>query len=335
MTTLPQSYEKLVAVKPSDNLREACEVQTVDLEMPKPGDVLVKTYYSGVNAADYMMALGRYVSPTPPPFDLGAESVGEVVAVGDGVEDVAVGDKVLSIGDGGFREFFTMKARRAIKIPQALPEVVSLGVSGLTASIALEKTGAMTSGETVLVTAAAGGTGNLAVQLAKIAGNTVIGSCGNEEKVDFLKAIGCDRPINYREEKVGSVLKNEFGDGVDIVFEGVGGAMFDTAVKSLGIGGRLIVIGAISEYENGPEAVTRPRIGFSLIGKSASIRGFWLMHFFKEIPEHMGKLLSLVQAGKLTLNADEMTFKGAVGALDALDYMYAGQNIGKVVVDFT
>ena len=333
--SLPKTYEKLVAVKVDNNLRDACDVQTVDLPMPSSGEILVKTHYSGVNAADYLMALGRYLASTPPPHDLGAESVGEVVAIGDGVDNLKVGDHVLSIGDGGFKEYFITKARRAIPVPHSAPEIVSLGVSGLTASIAMERTAQMTTGETVLVTAAAGGTGSIVVQLAKIAGNTVIGTCGNDDKVAFLNSIGCDRPINYRQEALKDVLKNEYPDGVDIVFESVGGEMFDTSVKALAVHGRVIVIGAISEYESGPQPVNRPRIGYSLMNKSASIRAFWLMNFFGHTSEHMMKLLTLVNEGKLKLNADDTVFKGAAGALDALEHMYAGKNIGKVVVDFT
>lgn len=333
--TLPQTYQKLVAVNPGNDLRDACEVQDVELRMPLPGDVLIRTHYSGVNAADYLMALGRYLSRTEPPHDLGSESVGEVVAIGEGVQNFKVGDYVLSLTDGGYTEFFTTKARYAIPVPKSSPEIISLAVSGLTASIALDVTGAMTSGETVLVTAAAGGTGSMAVQLAKIAGNTVIGTCGNDDKVAYLESLGCDRPINYRSEDIKQVLKAEYPGGVDIVFESVGGDMFDLAVKALANHGRLIVIGAISEYESGPQAVTRPRIGYSLMTKSASVRAFWLMSFFRQTTEHMTKLLTLVNEGKLRLDADDTSFTGAAGALDALEYMYEGKNIGKVVVDFT
>ncbi|MGJ3237118.1 MAG: zinc-binding dehydrogenase [Anaerolineae bacterium] len=333
--TLPTLYHKLVAANPSDDLREACTVETIAIPTPAAGEILVKTHYTGVNAADYLMALGRYLSATERPFDLGAESVGEVVAIGEGVSQFAVGDHVLTLMDGGFAEYFITRARFAIPIPQASPEVVSLAISGLTASIALEVTGNMTQGETVLVTAAAGGTGSMAVQLAKIAGNTVIGTCGNDDKVAFLQSLGCDRAINYRSEDVKQVLKAEYPEGVDIVFESVGGEMFDTALKALAVHGRLLVIGAISEYESGPQAITAPRIGYALMNKSASVRAFWLMNFFKDIPAHMDKLLALVAGGQLQLNADDTRFAGAEGALNALEYMYAGKNIGKVVVDFT
>lgn len=332
---LPQTYQKLVAIKPGNDLRDACAVHEVELQMPQPGDILVRTHYSGVNAADYLTALGRYLSRTEPPHDLGSESVGEVVAIGAGVQNFKVGDPILSLVDGGYTEFFTTKARYAIPIPEASPEAVSLAVSGLTASIALNVTGAMTSGETILVTAAAGGTGSMAVQLAKLAGNTVIGTCGNDDKVAYLESLGCDRPINYRSEDVKKVLKAEYPGGVDIVFESVGGDMFDLAVKALANHGRLIVIGSISEYESGPQAVTRPRIGYSLMRKSASVRAFWLMSFFRETSEHMTQLLALVNEGKLKPGADDTSFTGVTGALDAIEYMYEGKNIGKVVVDFT
>lgn len=89
----------------------------------------------------------------------------------------------------------------------------------------------MTKGETILVTAAAGGAGQIAVQLAKQAGNHVIGTCSNEEKVAMLKAMGCDRVINYKTEDFGNVLKTEYPRGVDIVFESVGGEFFNICLR--------------------------------------------------------------------------------------------------------
>lgn len=333
--SLPASYTKLVAMKPGSDLHDSCEIQTIPLTMPEADEILVKTYYTGVNAADYLMAIGQYISRTDFPMDLGGESAGEIVAIGENVQGLKVGDHILSLIDGGYREYFTTKARYAIPIPQSAPEIISLAVSGLTAAISLQDTASMQAGETVLVTAAAGGTGSMAVQVAKIAGCTVIGTCGNDEKVAYLESLGCDRPINYRKEDVKQVLKSEYPSGVDIVFEGVGGAMFDLAVKALAIRGRLLVIGAISEYETGPQAVTQLRIGYSLMHKSASIRAFWLMNYFKEASQYLPQLLQWVQEGKLKLSSDDSKFSGVTGAFEALEYIYSGKNIGKVVVDFT
>lgn len=326
-------YRKLVAVRSSNNLREATEIHEVELADPAPGQVLVKTAYSGVNAADYLMAAGRYLAPTPPPHDLGAESVGIVTAVGEGVTTVREGDAVLAIG-GGYREYFTVSAAHAIPVPSASPEMVTLGISGLTASIALEKCGEMTRDETVLVTAAAGGTGNFVVQLAKLAGNHVIGTCSSDDKIDFLRSIGCDRPINYKTESLSAVLKAEYPKGPDIVFESVGGKQYDTALNALAVKGRLIVIGAISEYESGPQEVTRVRDSYKVLNKSASIRGFWLMHYLRDVPSHVVRLQALLAEGKLLATYDSTVFQGIEGALDAIEYMYQGKNTGKVVVAF-
>ncbi|MCU0513563.1 MAG: zinc-binding dehydrogenase [Anaerolineae bacterium] len=331
--TLPTTYQKLVVTQSSDRLREAVAVETLPLAAPGADDVLVQTHYTGVNAADYLMAAGRYLAPTPPPFDLGAESTGVVVAVGSGVKTLKEGDAVMALA-GGYREYFTVPARRAIPVPAPTPDMLALGVSGLTASIALEECGRMTQGETVLVTAAAGGTGSFAVQLAKLAGNRVIGTCSSDDKVDFLRGLGCDRPVNYKAEKLSQVLKTEFPQGVDIAFESVGGSLFDTCVNALAIKGRLIVIGAISEYERGPELVTAPRIYYKLLQKSASLHGFWLMHAFRQMADHAARLIALMQQGRLVAALDSTDFYGVAGALEAIEHLYAGRNTGKVVVRF-
>lgn len=332
--TLPKHYKKLIVSAPNDDLRTAVEVVEEPLAPPQATEIVVKTHYTGVNAADYMMAAGRYVVNQPPPFDLGAESLGVVVAIGDAVTEVKVGDAVMSTS-GGYREYFTVEARHAIPVPSTDVEAITLGVSGLTASIALDELGDLREGETTLVTAAAGGTGVFAVQLAKLAGNTVLGTCSSDEKADFLRSIGCDRPINYKTESLKSVLKNEYPQGINVVYESVGGEMYDTALNALAPKGRLITIGAISEYKTGPQPVTRPRTLYTLLGKSASLRGFWLPHYFRQAGEHLEKLMGLVQTGQLTLFVDPAEFTGVTGAVDALEYMFAGKNIGKIVVDFT
>ncbi|GAB1421855.1 NADPH:quinone oxidoreductase family protein [Anaerolineales bacterium] len=324
---------KLVVTNINDDLREALEIKTETIKQPGSGEILVKNLFSGVNAADYLMAAGRYLSNNPPPFDLGSESAGEVIAVGEGVENLKVGDHV-SVLSGGYSEYFLTKARFAIPVPQATAEVVGLMVSGLTAIIALEEIARIKKGETVLVTAAAGGTGSFAVQLAKAAGCTLIGTCSSDEKVDYLNSLGCDRPINYKKEDLKSVLKNEFPKGVDVVFDGVGGRTFDIALNALAIRGRLLVIGAISEYQTGPQPVSDLRIGYKLMNRSASIHGFWLMNFLNELPAYGQKLIAALMEGKIISSIDSTEFIGLEGALDAIEYLYSGANAGKVVVRY-
>ncbi|MDX2075864.1 MAG: zinc-binding dehydrogenase [bacterium] len=336
--TLPTHYQKLTATQYSKNFRQAVEIQTVPLVMPTGEDILIKNKYAGVNASDVMMAAGQYLLPTPLPCDMGAEAVGEVVAIGADVHQFKVGDMVLTNAIGsGYCEYYTISARRAVPIPAATPEIMSLSIGGLTASIGLEVTGEMKAGETVLVTAAAGGTGQFAVQLAKLAGCKVIGTCSSDEKADLLRSWGCDRPVNYKTENLRDVLKKEFPKGVDVVFESVGGELFDVCVDHLARFGRLVTLGFIAEYKEQPDVVTGVRVYYKLLGKMASVRGFNLNLFWGRpqlLGEHMAKLIGLLNEGKLRPSIDPSLFNGVTHAIDAVEYLQAGKNSGKVIVRF-
>ncbi len=330
---MAETYRKLIATTLTPHFREAAELVEETVPEPGSGQLLVRNLYAGVNATDVNITAGRYSSDPTLPFDLGAEAVGVVEAVGEGVEGFAPGDAVAtgSVG-GGYREVQLVEARHAVPVPEASPEVLSIFVSGLTASIALDEVGRMGSGETVFVTAAAGGTGQYAVQLAKRAGNRVIGTCGSEEKVELLRELGCDRPINYREEDVRRVLKDEAPNGLDLVYESVGRELFDTALGALAVRGRLLCIGYVSEYVDGVETVRRPRVYTRLLGKSASVHGFFLPHFREHFRDHTAKLLGLVRTGELTVAIDSAGFEGVDSIVDAVEYLHSGQSKGKLVV---
>ena len=212
---VPASYRRIVVARLSDDFRKATEIVEVPMpaEIPE-GRVLVRRLYVGVNASDVNFSAGRYhgakAARSKLPFPAGFESVGVVVAAGKGVPAVCrVGASVASMEYGNFSEWGIHKARNLIPVPEPSPEMVALLTSGLTASIALEEAG-MRRGQTVLVTAAAGGTGQFAVQLAKAAGNHVVATCGNASKVALLKRLGADRVVNYREEDLKAVLKAEY-----------------------------------------------------------------------------------------------------------------------------
>ncbi|MFN8371532.1 MAG: zinc-binding dehydrogenase [Anaerolineae bacterium] len=329
---MSNTYRKLIAARHSTNFREATDIVEVERRDPAPNEIVIRNLFTGVNASDYMMAAGTYISPTPVPFDLGGEAAGKIVAVGSDVQHFKVGDHVLTLG-GGYSEYLYHRAAYAMPIPRATPEIVSLGVGGLTASLALELVGEMKSGETVLVTAAAGGTGHYAVQLARLAGNHVIGTCSSDDKVELLRALGCDRPVNYKRENLRQVLKEEYPKGVNIVFESVGGELFDAALRSLAVRGRLITIGFISEYPAAKKIETT-RVHNFLIGKSASVRGFWLNHFLREAPLHLARLIDLLDSGKLLSEVDATEFRGLESVADAVEYLYTGSNHGKVLVRY-
>ncbi|WVZ65207.1 hypothetical protein U9M48_014613 [Paspalum notatum var. saurae] len=262
------------------------------------------------------------------------KAVGIVASIGDSVKQMKVGTPVALMTFGSYAEFMLIPARHLIPVPRPDPEVVAMLTSGLTASIALEKAGHMTSGEVVLVTAAAGGTGQFAVQLAKLAGNKVVGTCGGESKSTFLTSLGVDRVINYRNEKIKDVLKKEFPRGVDIIYESVGGETFDVCLNGLAVHGRLIVIGMISQYqgEEGWKPQNYRGLCEKILGKSQTVAGFFLIQYAHLWRDHLEKLFNLYASGKLKVFVDPKKFLGIASVADAVEYLHSGRSVGKVVV---
>lgn len=211
---------------------------------------------------------------------------------------------------------------------------MSLTVCGVSASVAL-KVGHLGTNETVFVSAAAGGTGQFVVQLAKLAGNHVIGTCSSDDKAAFLKSLGVDRVINYSKEDIGAVLKSEYPNGVDFVFESVGGDVFRTLLDNIAVHARVVCFGSISGYRGGA-TVKNPMLAQQqnriLLSKSASLHGFFLLNHFSDIPVHTARLLSLIHEEKLKVFIDPTEFMGLEAVADAIDRMYAKKNIGKLVV---
>lgn len=331
------NYRKLIATQFSDTFRNAIAITELSIPDPNPDQIVIKNHYAGINAGfDTLLCRGKvpYTHLTPP-FDLGVEAVGEVVAIGQTVQSLKVGDAVATtIRGGGYREYQTIAANLAVKIRAPIPEILTLMPTGMSAIVALEQVGEMVSGETVLITAAAGGIGHIAVQLAKLAGNHVIGVCGSDDKVKLLQQFGCDRIINYRTETLDTVLTQEYPDGINLVFDCVGKQVFDICVNHLAVRGRLIVVGFISEYTTDLEPIMQPRIYQKLFWKSASVRGFLMPHFAEYAEKGRDRLLDLFYADKLKVMVDPTVFRGMESIADAVEYLLSGQNCGKVVVKF-
>jgi len=332
-----KTYRKLIAKQFNQDFQSAVEIVKVPMAKPAAGQLLIQNKFAGINSGfDTLLCQGKvpYVNLTPP-FDLGVEAVGEVVAVGENIQAFQVGDAVVTtVRGGGYREYQFIDANLAVKVREATPEVLTLMPTGISALVALEKVGEMKSGEVVLVTAAAGGTGHLAVQLAKLADNHVIGICGSEKKAELLKELGCDRIINYRTEDLDRVLKREYPNGINLVFDCVGKEVFDVCLENLAIRGRLVVVGFISEYGKNLEQVTRPRIYEQLFWKAASVRGFLMPLYQEYAAEARDRLLKLFYSGKLRVAVDPTQFNGIESIPAAVKYLLEGKNCGKVVVRF-
>ncbi|KAI4318617.1 hypothetical protein MLD38_032296 [Melastoma candidum] len=336
---LPQDFKKIVVHTLTHNFRHATQIVQQPLRLPIGSDqVLLKILYAGVNASDVNFSSGRYFSGNKGeirlPFDAGFEGVGIVAAVGDSVNHLKVGNPAAIMTFGSYAEFTLVPAKHVLPVPRPDPEVVAMLTSGLTASIALDKAGQMESGQVVLVTAAAGGTGQFAVQLAKLAGNTTVATCGGNEKAVLLKELGVDRVIDYKTEDIKTVLKKEYPKGVDIIYESVGGQMFDLCLNALGIYGRMIIIGMISQYqgEHGWTPANYPGVCEKLLAKSQTLAGFFLVQYSGLWQKHLNKLFTLYSAGKLKVAIDPKRFVGVGAVADAVEYLHSGKSVGKVVV---
>ena len=332
---MARKFKKLVANSYSRNFRSVAEVVEAELVDPGDGQVLVKNHFGGVNASDINISGGVYFSDGVFPMALGCESAGEVVAVGNGVVGFEEGDLVVSPYLGSaFTEYLYREPARLVKVTDISPGTMSAINAGCTASIGLEVVGEMGSGETVLVTAAAGGVGNWVVQLAKRAGNHVIGTCSTEAKAERLKTLGCDRVILYRDEDLGTVLRSEYPDGIDLIFEQVGEETFDTCIDNVATRGRVLICGFISEYQDGPQEVLAPRVYHKLLWKSAQLRGFLHSHWPDRFQEHLTRNIQLIEDGSIDPQIDSKSFVGVDEAVDAVEYLHNGKNTGKVVVQY-
>lgn len=338
---IPHSFEKVVVHMLSHNFRSATRIVRTELRLPLKADhVLLKVIHAGVNASDVNFSSGRYFSGNGKditsllPLDSGFEAVGIIAAIGDAVRNLKIGMPAAIMTFGGYAEFVMVPSKHILPVAKPDPEVLAMLTSGLTASIALEKAAQMESGKVVLVTAAAGATGQFAVQLAKLAGNTVIATCGGYVKAKLLKDLGVDRVIDYKVEDIKAVLKKEFPKGTDIVYESVGGEMFDICLNALAVYGRLVVIGMISQYQG--EHGWKPRnytgICEKLLAKSQTVAGFFLIQYAHLWQEHLDRLVNLFSSGKLKIGIDPKQFVGLHSVADAVEYLHSGKSAGKVVV---
>jgi NADPH-dependent curcumin reductase CurA len=335
MPTFPDRYRKLVIHALTGDFRSSTSVTTQAWADPGPGQVAVRNRYAGCNAIfDKNLCRNgiRYVDVVPP-YDMGIESVGEVVAVGPGVTTLREGDAVATTKLGtGYREYQLVDAARAIPIRAATPEILTLIPTGISGMVGLERVGELRGGETVAVSAAAGGLGHIVVQVAKLAGCHVIGLTGSDDKVALLQSLGVDRVVQYKRENLRQVLADEYPKGIDIAYDSAGGEIFDAFLDHLAMRGRLVISGHTSDFDKAIENVAQPRIYRKLYWKSASVRGFQNQAFPEFFDDTARRILELYYGGRLKVLVDPTPFHGLQSVADASEYILAGRNSGKVVI---
>jgi NADPH2:quinone reductase len=225
---------------------EDLEVVEEQVPAPGPGQVLVEVAAAGVNFVDALFVAGTYQIKVPPPFTPGSELAGTVQALGEGVEGLALGDRVLcSVGLGAYASHVVVPARAAVPVPEGLDldRAAALVQSYCTAWFSLTRRTTVAPGSTVLVLGAAGGVGLAAIDVARHLGARVLAAASSPAKLDAARAAGAHEAIDYSVESLKERARELSGGGVDVVVDPVGGPHTDAALRALGELGRLLVIG--------------------------------------------------------------------------------------------
>jgi hypothetical protein len=211
------------------------------------------------------------------------------------------------------------------------PAMLSVyGATGLTAYVGIVDVAAAAEGETVVVSAAAGATGSLAAQIAKIKGCRVVGICGSDDKVHWLTdELGLDGAINHRTEDVHTRLKELCPDRVDVYFDNVGGPILDAVLDRLAMHARVVLCGAIAIY-NEHGRPPGPSNYFQLINRRARMEGFLSLDHWDRFPEVAATLGTWMAEGKLRYRTE--VYEGLDSAVDALNALFTGANTGKTVI---
>ena len=269
---------------------------------PRAWEVLIRVEAAGVNYADTMRRRDRYLVGQTFPFTPGSEVAGTVVEVGEDVENAAEGDRVVTLLDsGGYAELAVAPAASLIPIPEDLgfEEAAAVPLQGLTAYHVIKTSGALKEGETVLVHAAAGGVGTLAVQMAKLLGaGRVIATAGSPEKLDLARSLGADVLVDYTEEDwPEKVLAATDGEGADVILEMVGSDFPEKNLRCLAPFGRMVVFGAAS----GDRGHLVPG---ALMNGCQSVVGFWLVPILSRpdlLVPALEEILGWIASGDLEL----------------------------------
>ncbi len=309
-------------------------IKIVDMPQPiaGPGEVVVRVRAAALNFLDTLITRGKYQFKPELPFSPSAEIAGEVVALGEGVDDIAVGQRVSGyIGWGGAREYVAVRRELLIEVPDGIPDAVAAGVSVTfgTAMYGLFDRGRMQPGETVAVLGASGGAGLAAVEVAALAGAEVIAVASSAEKLDICRRHGATKLLNYREEDLKQGLRDMTdGRGPDIIYDCVGGADAEAALRSIAWLGRFLVIGFASGEI--------PKIPLNLtLLKNCDIAGvFWGEAAVREPAaqrRNIAQVFDWIAAGRMVPHTSQVF--PLEGIADAIRQLDARAVTGKLVIE--
>ncbi|MCU1463595.1 MAG: alcohol dehydrogenase [Acidimicrobiales bacterium] len=315
-------------------LGEPADVLTlddVDEPVAGPGQVVIDIEAASVNFPDLLQCRGEYQVKPPLPFVVGSEIGGRIAAVGEGVSDFAIGQRVCALaGSGGLAERASAAAMTTFAIPDELSTAAAtaLPVNYQTVWFALVTRAALQQGETLLVHAGAGGVGSGAIQVGRALGARVIATAGGPDKVAVCQKLGADVAIDYNTEDFVAAVKDATGGaGADVIFDPVGGDVFDRSRKAIAFDGRLLVIGFTSGRIPDIPANHVLLKNYSVVGVHW---GAYVGRDPGSLARNHVELVRLVESGDVDpLVGAEFAFADAAAALTALG---TRRTVGKVVV---
>ena len=304
-------------------------------ELPRPvaeaGEVLIQVTAAGLNFADLLMIKGEYQEKPDLPFAPGLEIAGRIVEIGDGVGGLSAGQRVMAtVSHGGFAEFAVARGGDVVALPDNVDDVTAAGfaIAYGTAYGSLQWATRLGAGETLVVHGAAGGVGLATVECGKALGANVIGTARGKERLEVVKAHGADHVIDTASEDLREKIKVlTEGQGADVIFDPIGGDVFDASLRSLAWGGRLLVIGfAGGRVQQIPANI--------LLVKNVSTIGFYWGSYRKHDPERVRQgfetLLAWAGEGRIKPHVS-MTFELSRFG-DALEALEARKSTGKIVL---
>ena len=322
----------LLVEKPSGKLGLE-HFRLVEGAMPKPsdGEVLVRVRYISLDAANRAWMHGAtYRAAVEPNAVMAGGSIAEVIELK--APGFAPGDLVFS--DTGWQDYAVLPGKQLAKVPRVEPMTHLLsvyGIAGLTAYFGLLDIARPQSGETVVVSAAAGSVGSIVGQLAKIKGCRVVGIAGGPEKCRWLTAhLGFDAAVDYKAGGVFKALRAAAPRGVDVYFDNVGGDVFEACLAQMNVRGRIACCGAVSQYDGAPSATGPRGVPGLIVVKRLRVQGFIVTDYFDQRDRAIADLRAWVEAGKLKVEED--VIEGLENTPAALIGLLAGENRGKRMV---
>jgi NADPH:quinone reductase-like Zn-dependent oxidoreductase len=317
---------------------ETLRIGEIDKPEAGPGQVLIAIKACAVNYPDVLMIIDQYQFKPERPFAPGGEISGVVEAVGEGVSDFAVGDRVLAMcGNSGMAEYAAVPSTSAFKLPDdvSFEDGSAMILTYGTTIHALQDRGDMAAGETLLVLGAAGGVGLAAVEIGKAMGARVVGAVSSEEKAEAVRQAGADDTLIYdrgpfdkdASKALSAAFKDKVGpDGANVIYDAVGGDYSEPALRSIAWEGRFLVIGF-------PAGIPKLPLNLTLL-KSCDVRGVFWGAFAARDPQHnranVAQLFDWWREGKIAPKVTEV-FAFENGG-DAIAKMGARKAIGKLVV---